>query len=399
MNVFGIVLNGVKMLASHPKAHFGYYQVGNLATFSKIEALEWREKFGSSIEYKFNDAVFDCYDWTVEPTRTLTELYQHRARQIREKYDYIVLFYSGGADSHNMLMSFVSQGLYVDEICSFGSLMGDHDKNSFFNREVFETSAPTAQNLIATNPVYHTTKFRFLDLSPLIADLFKKVAVDEFAYLSNSTVSINNVARQWLRDWDTEFKHVMETKRMCFVWGHDKPRTMHRDGKFGIHFMDINDNCVGPRVQLLNNQDWHDELFYNSPDLPELIIKQAHEIMKWTNSTGPDHPGWSSDVTGLGHVIRHQGTSWQAYWLKQNTVSSIVYPWFNPLQFYQNKPSNSITSERDQWFWKDQVISSAFWTAINRINSRWGDVWLNRNTEKGTVSTRNFCTTFRYIEK
>ena len=193
----------------------------------------------------------------------------------------------------------------------------------------------------------------------------------------------------------------MESKRMCFVWGHDKPRTMHRDGKFGIHFMDINDNCVGPRVQLMNNPNWHDELFYNSPDLPELVIKQAHEIMKWTNSTGPDHPGWSKQVTGLGHVIKHQGSEWQAYWLSQDTISAIIYPWFNPLQYYEVKASNSITSERDIWFWKDQVISQAFWTAANGMKTKWGDRWLRHSNNKmpTPIGTQNFCSTFRYIEK
>jgi hypothetical protein len=384
---------------AHPKAHYGYYQVGDLSTFSKVEALEWCRRFGHQIQYRFNDAVFDAHNWTVEPTATLTELYQRRARQIRDKYDYLVLFYSGGADSHNMLQSFVSQGIYVDEICSFGSLQGDGDRDSFFNREVFETSAPFAQNLIDTNPVYKTTKFRFIDLSTLIAGLFDRVGIDEFAYLSNSTVSINNVARQWLRDWDPDFQKIMESKSMCFVWGHDKPRTMHRDGKFGIHFMDINDNCVGPRVQHLNNPQWHDELFYNSPEAVDLIIKQAHEIMRFTKSTGPDHPGWTKRVTGLGHYIHHQGSEWQAYWLTQNTISAIVYPWFNPAQFYQNKPNNSITSERDTWFWKDQIVSSSFWTAINLVKNQWGDLWLNHNPNTGSVSTRNFCTTFRFIER
>ena len=386
-------------MLSQPNSRFGYYQVGELSTFSKIEALEWSERFNNPIHYRFNDEVYDCYDWTIEPNASLTELYQQRAIQIREKYDHVVLFYSGGADSHNMLMSFVSQDLFVDEICSFGSLAGDKDKTSFFNREVFETSVPFAQHLIDTNPTYKHTKFRFIDLSPLIADLFTRVSIDEFPYLANSTISINNVARQWLREWDPEFIQAMETKRMCFVWGHDKPRTMHRDGKFGIHFMDINDNCVGPRVQRLNNPNWNDELFYNSPELPELTIKQAHEIMRFTKQTDPSHVGWSSAVTGLGHVIYHTGTEWQAYWLKQDTVSSVIYPWFNPLQFYQNKPSNSITSERDSWFWKDQVISSSFWTAISRIRERWGDKWINVNSERKTTSTRNFCSTFRYIEK
>jgi len=383
---------------NHSKSHYGYYQVGDLATFSKVEALEWSKRFGHSIQYKFNDEVFDSYNWTIEPQPSLSELYQRRARQIRDKYDHLVLFYSGGADSHNMLMSFVSQGLYVDEICSFGSLEGDRDKDSFFNKEVFETSAPFAQKLIDTDPVYKTTKFRFIDLSTLIADLFRRLPIEDFPYLINSTVSINNVARQWLREWDPEFKRIKDNKRMCFVWGHDKPRTMHRDGKFGLHFMDLNDNCVGPRVQLLNDPGWNDELFYNSPDLPEIPIKQAHEIMRWTKATDPGHPGWTKEITGLGHVIKHQGIEWDAYWLTSEAISSIVYPWFNPWQYCADKPNNAIFSDRDTWFWKDQVISSAFRTAVDQVKNNLGTSWLNYNKNTGKIGTHNFCSTFRYIE-
>ena len=385
-------------MLGHRQSKFGYYQVGELTTFSKIEALEWHQRLGHAVQYRFNDAVFDCYDWTKEPQSTLVEIYQQRAQQIRAKYDYLVLFYSGGADSHNMLQSFVSQGIYVDEICSFGSLDGDQDKASTFNREVFESAAPFAQRLIDTNPIYRTTRFRFLDLSELIAGLLDRITLDNFAYIANSTVSVNNVARQFIRDWDPEYQRIMERQSLCFVWGHDKPRTMHRDGRFGIQFLDINDNCVGPRVQQLNHSHWHDELFYNSPDMPELIIKQTHEIMRWSKLTPTTDPRWTQTVTGLGHCIKHTNADQQAWWITQNGLSSIIYPWYDPLQYYAAKPRNSIFSERDRWYWADSVLGAKFATVINGVHQNLGSTWLNHNPERNTTSTKNFSTTFRFIE-
>ena len=94
-------------MLNHRQSKFGYYQVGELlTTFSKVEALGWSQRFNQPVQYRFNDLVFDSYNWTVEPAESLVQLYQRRAQQIREKYDYLVLFYSGGADSHNMLQSF-----------------------------------------------------------------------------------------------------------------------------------------------------------------------------------------------------------------------------------------------------------------------------------------------------
>lgn len=386
-------------MLDHPKAKFGYYQVGELSTFSKIEALELNKRLGHTVQYRFNDHVFDCYDWTKEPSASLTELYQQRARQIRDQYDYLVLFYSGGADSHNMLMSFVSQGIYIDEICSFGSLDGDRDRESTFNKEVFVTAGPNSQRLIQNNPRYATTKWRYLDLSQSIADLFAKIGVADFAYIGNSTFSVNNIARQYMREWQPDWLAVMQNQSLCFVWGHDKPRTMHRDGKFGLHFLDINDNCVGPRVQQLNHAHWHDELFYNSPDLPELTIKQAHEIMRWSKNTDTTDSRWTQTVTGLGHCIKHHGQDWSAWWITQDGISSIIYPWFDPMQYYAAKPRNSIFSERDRWYWADAVLGAKFNMVVDGIRKGLPDSWLNYNPERNTISTKNFSTTFRYIEK
>ncbi len=88
---------------------FGYYKIGNDVVFSKIEALELADRKNLPISWHYNDDIFDSVDWKTEPKFTLSEIYKSRAQQIRKSYDYIVLFYSGGADSHNMLESFLHQ--------------------------------------------------------------------------------------------------------------------------------------------------------------------------------------------------------------------------------------------------------------------------------------------------
>jgi hypothetical protein len=77
----------------------GVYRVGDLKFYSKLQAIEMSTKTGIHLHWDFNEAVFDSYDWTVEPKDSLVELYRQRAQQLRNKYDYIILAYSGGADS------------------------------------------------------------------------------------------------------------------------------------------------------------------------------------------------------------------------------------------------------------------------------------------------------------
>ena len=94
----------------------GYYVCDGQEFESKIVAGLHSNKVNKPVEWIFNDSVFGHFNWTVEPEESLDALYDRRARQLRERYDYIIISYSGGADSHNLLMSFVRQKLHVDEI-------------------------------------------------------------------------------------------------------------------------------------------------------------------------------------------------------------------------------------------------------------------------------------------
>ena len=96
------------------KDRYGFYTVGDHKTYSKLEAIELSGKFKKPVEWKFNQVEFENFNWTVEPPGSLEFWYKQRAQEIRNKYDYIVIWYSGGADSHNVLMSFVRNNIFVD---------------------------------------------------------------------------------------------------------------------------------------------------------------------------------------------------------------------------------------------------------------------------------------------
>ena len=94
----------------------GFYMLGGKKFYTKPEALVEATKTGIFPEWNFNRNVFDSYNWSVEPNIDIKELYRLRALQLREKYDYLILAYSGGADSHNILLSFMRQNIHIDEI-------------------------------------------------------------------------------------------------------------------------------------------------------------------------------------------------------------------------------------------------------------------------------------------
>ena len=46
----------------HNLDHWGFYQVGEIKTYSKIEAIEISGKIKKPIKFNFNDDVFDSFD-------------------------------------------------------------------------------------------------------------------------------------------------------------------------------------------------------------------------------------------------------------------------------------------------------------------------------------------------
>ncbi len=101
-------------LETNPK--LGYYTVGNKVFYSKPQMLMESTKTGHFPHWHFNNETFGSIDTTQEPNVDIRLLYKFRAQQLREQYDYLRLEFSGGGDSTTVLMSFINNGIHLDEI-------------------------------------------------------------------------------------------------------------------------------------------------------------------------------------------------------------------------------------------------------------------------------------------
>lgn len=100
-------------------ARTGYYVVGNKIFRHKVYAMQeaTRQRIKpQDVVWVFNNDVYDALDWKTVSDAPLTEMYRLRAQQLREKYDYLLLSFSGGGDSTNVLDSFVMNKIRVDEV-------------------------------------------------------------------------------------------------------------------------------------------------------------------------------------------------------------------------------------------------------------------------------------------
>lgn len=377
---------------NHDKAHFGYYKIGDYQTFSKVEAMEVEARTKQTITWHFNDEIYSLHDWTVEPTESIEELYMERARQLRNKYDYLVLFYSGGSDSHNMLMSFVNAGIYIDEIAALSYLQGDKDPQSFINKESYETALPFAKQLTETNALYHTTVVTELDISYITQNLFERISIHDFQYYANTVPSVNNVAKSFIRETSPRYQQLMATKSVAFVWGSEKPlNTRFQSGKFYFQFTDLFECCVGARTQGVNRPEEHDELFYSTPDAPKIAIKMCHLVKNFLITAPATHPWLTNQApTSLGHVPKWHDNKWQTFWLTKNGINFVVYPWFDNSLYSQPKITNVLYSPRDSWFYNHKEHSRPYHNYVQAMIQKYGDKWISSNQETGVVFVRKF---------
>ena len=268
-----------------PNNKFGYFTAGeHFRSYSQFETQEYAAKTGDKIEWHFNDEFFSSIDWTIEPTETLTELYADRARQIRNKYDYIVLYFSGGSDSQNILSTFLENNIYLDEILTHHTYQGVGDKLSETGHliEITLAAVPEAKKYIEKFP---TTIHRIVDISEIIKDYWTDNLNDlkyNFMYYGNFYITPHNSVATNLPSILPEYKRLVDSgKQICFIHGNEKPNIMFDQKKWYFSF---HSNAVESSFSIrrqIEKSPINDELFYWDPAAWKIIVKQSHVLRKY----------------------------------------------------------------------------------------------------------------------
>jgi len=353
------------MIDTNSKDKLGYYQVGDYKTYSKVEAIEAHARTGIHPHWDFNEAVFGSYNWKVEPTETLEELYARRAREIREKYDYVSIFYSGGADSGNIVNTFVDNGLKIDEIVTYNFHSLDPRRDNFFHAEQYQVSYPRLEELKKRGVDF---KHKIIDLSEIAHSiLIDPVVGNNLAYWTNCNYGITHLAIGYIRERDVDYQKLNDLGlRHAFVYGIEKPRIYVEDGRYCLRFTDMIDNGPSIRTQILDREHEHDELFYWDPGCCDLLCKQAHVLMRFLKM--------NQELIDLNRDIRDDSKKIRIPMIEQTftgrgtsdglsyreILNWLIYPGFNPYTFSMGKPMSVLRSLRDEYWRKDVIFDQPF---------------------------------------
>lgn len=325
----------------------GSYIVGDRVFNHKIPALIYGTETNQHPTWYFNNAEFDSFDWTVEPTESLSELYKQRAQEIRDKYNYVILMYSGGSDSHNILMSFLSNGIKLDEVfVSWPVAMSEKQKanphdytiNNFMS-EWELTIKPRLAWLASTHP---NVKITIRDWAQRLDTV---TLADDFLLNRNHNFTPYADLRWDNRDLlDRAGKH-----NGVVLYGVDKPKVCFHEGKYKLYFLDISTQMSLPTDMPASNV----EFFYWAGSACRLLAKQAHEVVKFFESN-----------KHFKHFIEWPKFDPKHRQFYETATRAVIYPDINILVFQADKPT-SMNVSYDIVFDKTEV-STHFWQSYNR---------------------------------
>ena len=333
-------------LEQNPK--LGQYFVGNLQRpiHNKLHALEIAQKTGAAVRWDFNSKAYNTINWKVEPNIDINMLYLMRARQLRERYDVLVLNFSGGSDSTNILYTFLKNNIHIDEI------IVRHPESALKNVSTNNTDA-TSANQISEYEYTVVPKLKW------VADNFPQTKITVHDYF-DSMVS-ESINEEWIYA-AREFFHPGVIKRYSnlsmrsqlsmydrgstvgVIYGIDKPKIEYHDGKYSAYFVDICPNVVVSEVADYTNITT--ELFYWTPDLPEISVKQAHLIRRWLEAN-PHYRGYVDSKQVLNSEISSI--------IERVITAPVIYPLIEHDVFQGNKIGNAVLSEHDSWFWNHHM--------------------------------------------
>ena len=324
--------------------------------------LNWNNLCNSEIRVADN---FKGYQFKRQRNMDLQSHAVKRLQMLREKYDYIRLWYSGGKDSHCILEWAKQAGIVFDEIAVL-----EHDEHVLFcNEEI--------KSLKISKDLYH--KLTWINVNEQILDYVYK----NKEWWQHSTVfSILAVMELdvFNRYVTPSLKELDIPNNLCDITGGITPTIFYKDGwKFFLNEYSCSNMNYSHCENFLVNDSYPEiyEAYINNicDTFEEKQIMLDKEDMLKLLTTKPDPSRFIRDQIPW---FKNLGTAFQ--WRKTSNSRQIKEfehePWgrFVWTNKYHKATKNAYGTNSEYW--------------INYCNSDWNKI--NRMYDFGTIITKDF---------
>ena len=325
-----------------------FYSEDGMKFYSKFHAIDYKNKTGKRVFLYYYDEVYSSLNWKVEPVETLDQLYKEQAQRIRDTHDYVVLCYSGGYDSTNILETFYYNNIALDKIVIVGAFSKDSfsggDENH--NAEAYYNAFPYIEQLGLSNIT------QMYDYVPTLGNniedfsIIKEYGTDWYHHIG-SYLSVNN----WF--WRDVNKYIIpnefKDKKVAIVMGTDKPIIRYKNNKPVFQFSD---------TAVMNYGGLNRLNFYWDPTFPKILQKQIHCVLRMNEM--PQSKSHAEDI-----------------------ANRAVYNLKKPLIYKSPKSTSTIISKRDRFILNavNSDIFKIYKDGINKLNTVQPEVMYSKSYE------------------
>ncbi len=363
----------------------GYWSVGGKMFFNKAQCLKYASRIkNENVAFHFLDPVYRTLDWTKEPSEDISVLYRTRAEQIRSSYDYVVLFFSGGADSRNILDTFLDNNLHIDEIVSFYpvnivekslntfSVLDKKSENLMF--EYTMAAEPKLREVEKRSP---KTKITVVDYTDFTVNFILNGKMNK-VFQGGIAADPFHVGHYYYAE---QLRKVSETKNVCAVTGFDKPRMIYDmlTDKFGLVFHDFLNIFGNFSIDSLDGYLPKIEHFYFTPSMPTITQKQCFDLAKRLRASR------MLNVENSKHVlIRCRENRFLIYDPHTDFFKSVIYPKWTPDLWQADKDTvNYFFQSQTNWFhsteYTDKRARDYYKGQVDELVSGVDECYLERN--------------------
>ena len=346
---------------------YGLWIVGNQRFNSRYTALNYASKTNQQVRFWYHDEVWLKFDRSMLGKIPLKTLYKERAQQLRDKYDYLILYYSGGADSHNVLKSFIDNNIHLDEVCvKWPKQLMD---GKFYNANSTDTSAKNywSEWDYCVKPILEWLRDNRPKIKIQIQDFIgdpascAKLLDYSFENISNHGFKASILLNSQVSD--SEIEMLGKGKTVANIYATDKPILAITGNTEKTVNMLFTDDGLTTVVSSKNNP-YGAEVFYWTPDFPLIAFEQSYQLLNY----------YRVNVDKQQFLLyKGHPAAAMAYQAQQDIAKNVIYDTWDQ-RFQVLKDTNDSKLGRFQVLFDHSELTAIKETFIDNVVSRMSNI-------------------------
>lgn len=345
--------------------HNGYYQVGDKNFNFRYNALEYASRNGQTPVWEFNTNKFKAINWRQSAGGDIRHYYIQRAEQLRNKYNYLILSFSGGSDSTTILQTFLRNNIHLDEIVCDWPLKATESLR--ISRDPHPTNHYSEWEL-TVKPMLEHVRTHYPKVKITILDYSENLIVDD----QEDTFTISHMgpyqSSRRYREIARRLEKVNQTHACAAViMGSEKPQIAIERNIFCVYFTDAHTFFKTSG----NDPVRHVEYFFWAADMPELVREQAHCLYQNVLANPYLRTIFAKEPRSLGGTPEQDLEQRTRDRNKLNLIKKIIYPDWNTSWFQADKSDSLIYNTQSTWILEGDNPAGRSWEGalMNRLHT------------------------------